>query len=418
MSRWVSRCWQSRWCRITCVFALTVWVAAIRVLWDWVTPEPKSYATRGNPVKHAATVRNGVIWADEDAQHTIRLFKLGAEQCLVTLTGHTAAVQTLAVSPSRELVATASADGMLILWSGSTGECLASAKPHPAGVWATGFSPDGRTLVTSGCDRTVRLWDVPTLTERTCIRTTNGTVTTRMAFSPDGTELAVAHSPDSIGVEIYATASGALQRVIPLQTWFGFCGIAYAPDGKSLAVGCGEGDVRILDPLTGKERARHQVCDEELCAVNYSPDGRLLAVTGIRRAPVAGLSHVRLPSFLPPEMKRLFIREWLVFLIDSSTGHERGAVPGTRRAMFVDEGMTLVTDPGGYLSLWDVPPSPPLGRVIAWSLLAPFVVILTSWTIRRWLRRRAPDRHSLDTLGAASYPDRDPHPLSSSRSLP
>jgi WD40 repeat protein len=418
MSRWISRCWQSHWCRTSGIIALIAWVAAIRLLWNWVTPEPKGYATRGSPVRHVATVGNGVVWADEDAQHTIRLFELGAKQCRATLTGHTATVQALAVSPGRELVATGSGDGMLILWNGSTGECLASTNPHLGGVWAAVFSPDGRTLVTSGCDNTLRLWDVPTLIERTCIKTARGTVNTRMAFSPDGTVLAVAHSPDSIGVEIYATATGALQRVIPLKTVFGFCGIAYAPDGKSLAVGCGEGDVRILDPLTGNERARYQVCDRELCAVTYSPDGRMLAITGIRRAPVPGLSSVRPPTFVPSEVRRLITNEWLVFLLDSSTGHKRGAVPGCRRAFFVDDGTTLVTDPGGHLCLWDVPASPPLGRVIGWSLLAPFVVIFLSWTIRRLLRRGTPDPHSLDTLGAASYPDRDPHPLSSSRSLP
>jgi WD40 repeat protein len=382
----LSRRWQSHWCRVTGTIALVAWLVALRLLWHWVTPEPKASVMRANLARHLTTTRDGVVWANEDAQHTIRLFELGTERCLVTLTGHTATVQALAVSPDRDLVATGSADGALILWNGSTGERLASASPHLAGVWAAVFSPDGQTLVTSGCDSTVRLWDVRPLTERTCIRTANGTVNTRIAFSPDGEELAVAHSPASIGVEIYATATGTLQRVIPLKTWYGFCGIAYAPDGKSLAVGCGEGDVRILDPLTGNERARYQVCDEELCAVTYSPDGHMLAVSGIRRAPVADLSSVRFPSFVPSEMRRLFTRDFLVFLVDPSTGHKRGAVPGTRRAFFVDDGSTLITEPGGYLSLWDVPPSPPLVRVIVWSLLAPFIVILTSWTIHRWLR--------------------------------
>jgi WD40 repeat protein len=418
MLPWLSRRWQSHWCRVTGIIALVTWLVALRLLWHWVTPEPKAYATRGSPVRHLKTTRDGVVWATEDAQHTIRLFELDAEQCLVTLTGHTATVQALAVSPGRELVATGSADGALNLWNGSTGERLASANPHLAGVWAAVFSPDGQTLVTSGCDSTVRLWDVPPLTERTCIRTANGTVNTRIAFSPDGEELAVAHSPDSIGVEVYATATGTLQRVIPVKTIFGFCGIAYAPDGHSLAVGCGEGDVRILDPLTGNERARYHVCDRELCAVTYSPDGRTLAATGIRRAPVSELSSVRLPSFLPSEARRLFTSEWLVFLLDPSTGQRKGAVPGSNRAFFVDDGHTLIADGGGHLSLWDVPASPPIGRVIGWSLLAPFVVILISWTIRRWLRRGAADRHSLDTLRSAPYPDGDPDLFSSSRSLP
>jgi eukaryotic-like serine/threonine-protein kinase len=68
---------------------------------------------------------------------------------------------------------------------------------------------------------------------------------------------------------------GELQAAVRLDE--AIPGLAYAPDGRRLAVGDYTGGVRVLDPATGAEAARFQAHADRLTALAYSPDGRQLA---------------------------------------------------------------------------------------------------------------------------------------------
>src|SRR5262249_6360200 len=50
-----------------------------------------------------------------------------------------------------------------------------------------------------------------------------------------------------------------------------------SPDGSALALGEGAA-VRLIDPLTGKERQKATVCDTFGMVVAFSPDGKRLAI--------------------------------------------------------------------------------------------------------------------------------------------
>ncbi|KAL2845935.1 WD40-repeat-containing domain protein [Aspergillus pseudoustus] len=110
-------------------------------------------------------------------------------QSLQSLQGHTRSVEVVAFSPcsdrKRALLASASADGTLVLWDAS------EKHEGQIGLVAHGVtvSPDGRTLA-SWVDTTVQLWDLGTVQ---CLRTfdCHGRHITVAAFSPDGRKLAI-----------------------------------------------------------------------------------------------------------------------------------------------------------------------------------------------------------------------------------
>jgi WD40 repeat protein len=79
----------------------------------------------------------------------------------MTLEGHTYPVQGISVQG--HLIASASRDHTVRLWSLHSGECTAILQGHTAWVKAVAFSPDGQTLASSSEDGTIRLWDVATL---------------------------------------------------------------------------------------------------------------------------------------------------------------------------------------------------------------------------------------------------------------
>jgi WD40 repeat protein len=77
-------------------------------------------------------------------------------------TGNSAPVCSLAFSPNGKLLASASADGNVRLWSVEDGDgtCLVNlSKRHAYGAVSVVFSPDGQTLASGGSDGTVRFWN-------------------------------------------------------------------------------------------------------------------------------------------------------------------------------------------------------------------------------------------------------------------
>ena len=79
---------------------------------------------------------------------------------LKTFNGHTDWVKCVAFSPDGQILASASMDGSVKLWSLSSDSGSSTVKP---GDWVESvtFSPDGQTLATSGnMNGSIELWDV------------------------------------------------------------------------------------------------------------------------------------------------------------------------------------------------------------------------------------------------------------------
>uniref|UniRef100_UPI00358DF9B6 WD repeat-containing protein 1 n=1 Tax=Myxine glutinosa TaxID=7769 RepID=UPI00358DF9B6 len=80
-----------------------------------------------------------------------------------TLKNHTRFVNCVRFSPDGSHLATASADGKIIIYDGKTGEMvcgLGGDKAHDGGIYAVSWSPDGSQLLSASGDRSARLWDV------------------------------------------------------------------------------------------------------------------------------------------------------------------------------------------------------------------------------------------------------------------
>jgi len=238
----------------------------------------------------------------------------------LVLRGHTEHVDALAFSPDSQRIATASWDRTVRLWDPSSGR-LIQTLDGPAGASScVAFGPAGR-LAASGRDRTITIWDANgALIHRLpghqrsvfalvfshdgrylasagedCKVMVHEAASGRLiaekgmefdkfvyalAFSPDDTRLAIAIGEGT--VVLRDIVSGRTEHVLKLSHTAAqrVMGLAYSPDGRSLAFGTQSDGIQVWDPATGRRIREIKNHDEEIFAVAYSPDGRYLASGG------------------------------------------------------------------------------------------------------------------------------------------
>jgi len=181
--------------------ATCCWDGTVK-LWD--TASGKNVRTLGAYTKQLFTVAFGGDdrLASGGADGRARIWQAANGKALSTLRGHTGAVHCVAFTPDGKLLASASWDKTVKLWDATTGKLLATLEGHPDPVLAVAFSPDGKTLAScSGPWGTnemyaapaagdVILWDLAARKPRARMRHPDRIL--GVAFSPDGKTVASA----------------------------------------------------------------------------------------------------------------------------------------------------------------------------------------------------------------------------------
>jgi hypothetical protein len=103
---------------------------------------------------------------------------------------HKAWIGDVAFSPEGSMLASASADKMIKLWSVPEGKLIRTLEGHDGIVKAVRYLPDGKTLISGGLDETIRIWDVASGSETGRV-TIPGWAITCLDLAPDGLTVAV-----------------------------------------------------------------------------------------------------------------------------------------------------------------------------------------------------------------------------------
>ena len=194
------------------------------------------------------------VIATASYDQTIKLWSTASGKETKTLVGHNGAVFDLAFNPRGTILASAGADRTVKLWDVASGTRLDTFSQATKEQYAVAFSPDGRTVVSGGADNRLRVYRLsPTAKENT-----NPLVETRyahegpvikLAFSADGKTLASAGEDRT--VRLWDAATVAERRALERQPDWAPA-LAFAPDGKHVVVGRMNGGVAVYDATTGK----------------------------------------------------------------------------------------------------------------------------------------------------------------------
>jgi WD40 repeat protein/serine/threonine protein kinase len=153
--------------------------------------------------------------------------------------------------------------------------------PVPAG-WRVAFSPDGALLAAASNERTVLLLDAATGQRSVSLpggfsHTSLGS----LAFSPDGALLACASIIAGGGPKLRVWELATRQERPAVEypgMWVG--GVAFSPDGKTLAISGAAHVIILWDLATWQVAGRLQGHWNEVWPVAFSPDGKYLASGG------------------------------------------------------------------------------------------------------------------------------------------
>jgi WD40 repeat protein len=257
------------------------------------------------------------------------------------------------VSPKRGCVAFATKERAIELIDASTGNGQASLRiqtdssPHfEAGVT---FSADGQFLAVAHLTRPgksyrggVSLWDLTTGKETANLKW-NSRHSLRgiagLSLSANGKALARA---DGRCLFVWDVAAGAERQWAEADC--GFNAVAFAPDGKSLAVGDGNGLITLWDVKTAKVIGKFEGHRAPVAGLAWTPDGTVLASSSADGSVLLWDATGKAPAPAKPkpptpaQRKAALDKAW-----DDLAGP---SVPAAYRAM-----LALATDPKEGLAL-------------------------------------------------------------------
>jgi WD40 repeat protein len=144
-------------------------------------------------------------------------------------------------------------------------------------------SPDARFLCLESSGGDLLMWDLAQARVRWRTESEFFFPKVNAAFSPDGKTLAVASWKTKTSITLLDAMTGKERRSITLalDSTKGFDSlqaIAFAPDGRQLAVALGDKTISLIDAATETESMRLPASSDPLA---FSPDGRLLATEGV-----------------------------------------------------------------------------------------------------------------------------------------
>jgi RNA polymerase sigma factor (sigma-70 family) len=325
---------------------------------------------RGESSQAVAFSPNGQWLASGGWDKHIRLWDPKTGKEVRTLLGPERGVSAVAFSADSKLLAGTGVDKVVYLWDPATGKEVGRLEGFPGDLKALAFAPKGNLLVT-GDGESVRLWDAA---EKRLLHTLEAQKADKacsncfsVAFAPDGR--AVAAASDNT-VRVWNTDGKLLHH---LKGHVGsISAVLFSRDDKHILT-FGTQENNAWDSTTGKKLFALRGARVSGSCVAFSPDGKLLAFGGndqevriwswTERREIMQLprhpDRIRCLAFSPDSKTLVYVADASpIHLWDPSTGWPKITLAGHRErllsAVYTPDGRRIVTCAwDGTARLWD-----------------------------------------------------------------
>jgi len=293
--------------------ACLTWALLLVILSVGMSPASAQLRGHGGPVRALAVSSDGETAISGSFDSTAIRWSLTRNAAEQVLRFHPDAVNAVVLLKDGR-AATAGADGRIAIWTPGHAQPDASLEGHTGPIAALAVSPDGTILASASWDHTVRLWTLAGGPSRVLGGHTQNV--NAVAFAPDGRTL-VSASYD-LSLRIWPLAGGA-PTVVALPTPLN--ALAIGSDGE-IAAGGADGKLYFLTG-DGKLAGEVSAGPRPVISIAVSPDGALVAAAGIGGtvAVISRKAHQLLRTLVGPGLP-----VWSVaFLPDSHTLMTGGA---------------------------------------------------------------------------------------------
>ncbi|CAL9084608.1 unnamed protein product [Musa textilis] len=276
-----------------------------------------------------------------------------------TLTSHNRAVSAVKFSPDGCLLASASGDKTLRVWSTADFSLLTELSGHEEGISDLSFSSDGRYLCSASDDLTVRIWD---LAAATAVKTLSGhsNYVFCCAYNPQSNMIASGSFDET--VRVWEVKSGKCLRVLPAHSE-PVTAVDFNYNGSLIVSSSYDGLCRIWDSATG--HCMKTLIDDDsppVSFVKFSPNGKFVLAATLDNTLVIFLIRSNLSFVALNTYDILFTDNFLLLLwhfsagkfLKTYTGHanSRFCIPAT---FSVTNGKYIVSgSEDNCVYLWDL----------------------------------------------------------------